>query len=103
MGIEPTSEAWEASILPLYDARSDTKLAKARLPDKTTDSQLRNTAHAKNDRLLKSRSTQFAIGQHRAREFLTPRPASVSVNRYGVPPHFVGGARAHCTQGGRTQ
>ena len=22
MGIEPTSEAWEASILPLYDARS---------------------------------------------------------------------------------
>jgi hypothetical protein len=21
MGIEPTSEAWEASILPLYDAR----------------------------------------------------------------------------------
>jgi hypothetical protein len=23
MGIEPTSEAWEASILPLYDARSD--------------------------------------------------------------------------------
>jgi hypothetical protein len=27
MGIEPTSEAWEASILPLYDARSLTKLA----------------------------------------------------------------------------
>ena len=24
MGIEPTSEAWEASILPLYDARSIT-------------------------------------------------------------------------------
>ena len=23
MGIEPTSEAWEASILPLYDARPD--------------------------------------------------------------------------------
>jgi hypothetical protein len=23
MGIEPTSEAWEASILPLYDARSN--------------------------------------------------------------------------------
>ncbi len=23
MGIEPTSEAWEASILPLYDARSE--------------------------------------------------------------------------------
>jgi hypothetical protein len=22
MGLEPTSEAWEASILPLYDARS---------------------------------------------------------------------------------
>jgi hypothetical protein len=22
MGIEPTSEAWEASILPLYDDRS---------------------------------------------------------------------------------
>ncbi len=22
MGIDPTSEAWEASILPLYDARS---------------------------------------------------------------------------------
>jgi hypothetical protein len=22
MGIEPTSEAWEAPILPLYDARS---------------------------------------------------------------------------------
>ena len=22
MGIEPTSEAWEASILPLYDART---------------------------------------------------------------------------------
>jgi hypothetical protein len=29
MGIEPTSEAWEASILPLYDARSTTKLTKA--------------------------------------------------------------------------
>ena len=28
MGIEPTSEAWEASILPLYDARSAIKLAK---------------------------------------------------------------------------
>ena len=28
MGIEPTSEAWEASILPLYDARSIPKLAK---------------------------------------------------------------------------
>src|SRR5208337_4521084 len=27
MGIEPTSEAWEASILPLYDARSFSKLA----------------------------------------------------------------------------
>ena len=26
MGIEPTSEAWEASILPLYDARSSLKL-----------------------------------------------------------------------------
>jgi hypothetical protein len=28
MGIEPTSEAWEASILPLYDARSGTNVAK---------------------------------------------------------------------------
>ncbi len=27
MGIEPTSEAWEASILPLYDARSAIWLA----------------------------------------------------------------------------
>ena len=27
MGIEPTSEAWEASILPLYDARSGRQLA----------------------------------------------------------------------------
>jgi hypothetical protein len=27
MGIEPTSEAWEASILPLYDARSILTLA----------------------------------------------------------------------------
>jgi hypothetical protein len=27
MGIEPTSEAWEASILPLYDARSIPKLS----------------------------------------------------------------------------
>ena len=26
MGIEPTSEAWEASILPLYDARSALRL-----------------------------------------------------------------------------
>ena len=26
MGIEPTSEAWEASILPLYDARSFSNL-----------------------------------------------------------------------------
>jgi hypothetical protein len=26
MGIEPTSEAWEASILPLYDARSALEL-----------------------------------------------------------------------------
>src|SRR5262245_42866352 len=25
MGIEPTSEAWEASILPLYDARSSVR------------------------------------------------------------------------------
>jgi hypothetical protein len=30
MGIEPTSEAWEASILPLYDARSDTYVSKGR-------------------------------------------------------------------------
>jgi hypothetical protein len=28
MGIEPTSEAWEASILPLYDARSVTELSR---------------------------------------------------------------------------
>jgi hypothetical protein len=28
MGIEPTSEAWEASILPLYDARSSHLLAR---------------------------------------------------------------------------
>ena len=28
MGIEPTSEAWEASILPLYDARSSDKANK---------------------------------------------------------------------------
>jgi hypothetical protein len=28
MGIEPTSEAWEASILPLYDARSETNANK---------------------------------------------------------------------------
>src|SRR5215831_15080875 len=27
MGIEPTSEAWEASILPLYDARSSSGTA----------------------------------------------------------------------------
>ncbi len=27
MGIEPTSEAWEASILPLYDARSFLRLS----------------------------------------------------------------------------
>jgi hypothetical protein len=26
-GIEPVSEAWEASILPLYDARSFARLA----------------------------------------------------------------------------
>ena len=37
MGIEPTSEAWEASILPLYDARS--------VQDNSTrDSGLRTTA-----------------------------------------------------------
>jgi hypothetical protein len=30
MGIEPTSEAWEASILPLYDARSLLNLTKVR-------------------------------------------------------------------------
>ncbi len=28
MGIEPTSEAWEASILPLYDARSEAYASK---------------------------------------------------------------------------
>jgi hypothetical protein len=28
MGIEPTSEAWEASILPLYDARSSANATK---------------------------------------------------------------------------
>jgi hypothetical protein len=28
MGIEPTSEAWEASILPLYDARSEPNATK---------------------------------------------------------------------------
>ena len=30
MGIEPTSEAWEASILPLYDARSEYQANKRR-------------------------------------------------------------------------
>ena len=35
MGIEPTSEAWEASILPLYDARLTTKLAKGGMGRKT--------------------------------------------------------------------
>ena len=37
MGIEPTSEAWEASILPLYDARSAFKLAKERIGRKRGD------------------------------------------------------------------
>src|SRR6266481_968086 len=34
MGIEPTSEAWEASILPLYDARSTPKLSNGRISRK---------------------------------------------------------------------
>jgi hypothetical protein len=37
MGIEPTSEAWEASILPLYDARSNYNLANASPRGKITD------------------------------------------------------------------
>ena len=37
MGIEPTSEAWEASILPLYDARSIPKLAKEGIGRKRGD------------------------------------------------------------------
>jgi hypothetical protein len=39
MGIEPTSEAWEASILPLYDARSSLELI-----DYTQLSDLTNSA-----------------------------------------------------------
>ena len=37
MGIEPTSEAWEASILPLYDARSAYNLANASFGSKAAD------------------------------------------------------------------
>ena len=33
MGIEPTSEAWEASILPLYDARSSLAVDYTQLRD----------------------------------------------------------------------
>lgn len=29
MGIEPRSEAWKASVLPLYDARSNMKFSTA--------------------------------------------------------------------------
>jgi hypothetical protein len=36
MGIEPTSEAWEASILPLYDARSVATLTNGRHSRKTS-------------------------------------------------------------------
>jgi hypothetical protein len=46
MGIEPTSEAWEASILPLYDARSFLNLAKVRNTRKDAlDAQIRFQAH----------------------------------------------------------
>jgi hypothetical protein len=38
MGIESTSEAWEASILPLYDARSFLNLAKEGTGRKHEDS-----------------------------------------------------------------
>ena len=58
MGIEPTSEAWEASILPLYDARSFFSF-----------SIIHNCAIASTDR---ARSFSSSILQQRHRRDLTP-------------------------------
>jgi hypothetical protein len=62
MGIEPTSEAWEASILPLYDARSGTNVAKPIQACK------RGTHHA-------SAHTRFFSGKARVRAAAAPPQA----------------------------
>ena len=54
MGIEPTSEAWEASILPLYDARLFLTVGSLYL---TTDRlvQLQKTQHSALGHFLSSK------------------------------------------------
>ena len=88
MGIEPTSEAWEASILPLYDARSVTKVSKTPLePQEGMSSRHsfdlipgHNCTPAQQEKSHGSaKNYPLAISQRPPRDFLTAERASVSV------------------------
>ena len=71
MGIEPTSEAWEASILPLYDARS------ASIASKNITAPAPRAITPRLDRSHRSLPMRFAEGSsHR------------SVIRRSIPPHL---------------
>jgi hypothetical protein len=71
MGIEPTSEAWEASILPLYDARSFFSF-----------SIIHNCALASTDR---ARSfSQFQLHTGTVPSYSNRKPSGSSRHRQGV-------------------
>jgi hypothetical protein len=87
MGIEPTSEAWEASILPLYDARSIVYCTREVAARKVVS--------------LFARS--WRLDRTTASPLLTGGGALVSVKRSEAPPGFAcgppqndPGRRSHC-------
>jgi hypothetical protein len=91
MGIEPTSEAWEASILPLYDARSEAivpaKWAAGKRPagsDWMTAKSRRRGGRGTGLRTfyaLAVPASALVIAQQRCAGFLTLAECSISVKR----------------------
>jgi hypothetical protein len=83
MGIEPTSEAWEASILPLYDARSEAivpanGLAEKRLScGREADAEICRASSKRHPN--PSRTAALALATQRRSVFLTLRERSFSV------------------------
>ena len=72
MGIEPTSEAWEASILPLYDARSDGIVPANRLAEKRCSSDQPRTASQSLSRPLPQNSSRSATCMTRLSVSVSP-------------------------------
>ena len=100
MGIEPTSEAWEASILPLYDARSGAIVPANGLAEKRCPHESNSDRVTSNCRLnevvacgvgARFPSGALALAQQCRAVFLTLRERSFSVKicRFAVTASVI--------------